>query len=863
MINHVRIEKGKRFLMLFAHHLTAVMAVVCSVIIFSGSYFKIGSQNVSTDVIYPWEEGTSYEDSSIFESHMQSGINDIVRMAVIRDQMESEGSYDGRKTVDIAAFVNRKTSYFNTEELSAKYYLEDLIKWQEYGFTYTYITESPSEKNRYFEDYRREHPWYNADGKRVYIVNSGDMVLEEIAEAESMMRAASEENTAVAGVDSDASSAVAQDVSDPVYEEHRLLDERYATVDGRSILDFVSTWEEYEEYLSILAAACEQLAYNYKEYRSFDEYYGAGATNFRYCVEMPSVDGVKYFTNDEAVEGIDSDDRITEHFRSYGKFLYYYPEHLDYESNTKISEEEIRRYVSRYSYAYTEDTRIWIAVDTAYPAQDAISAGQAQYGAIMPVYGWLLAAVFGGLLLYVILFIALTLSEGGADKERILKSVDYIPAEVMTGLAAAAGLILTYVVFLIGSIAAQSAFRQAWFPAACGITAFLANLTFMFFYLSLVRRLKAHVFWKHTLIVKIIFWNVRWMKRGWELFLKAAGSLYRNKSVVVRTWAPYMVFLLMNFVIIAWVLESGDEGWFLLALLMDLAVGIFQYRVNRTRQKIVDGIRQIREGNLSYQIDTARLFGDNFTLAEAVNNIGEGIREAVETSMKDERLKADLITNVSHDIKTPLTSIINYVDLIKREEIQDEKIKGYVQVLDSKSQRLKQLTEDLVEASKISSGNIVYHFETINFVELIHQTLGEFSEKFEQKELTIVTKLPELPVLIEADSRRIWRIVENLYNNLYKYVFPGTRVYLDMEVIEEDGKRMASLSIKNISAQPLNIDADELTERFIRGDVSRSTEGSGLGLSIAKNLTQAQHGSFTIYLDGDLFKVILKFPVKE
>ena len=231
--------------------------------------------------------------------------------------------------------------------------------------------------------------------------------------------------------------------------------------------------------------------------------------------------------------------------------------------------------------------------------------------------------------------------------------------------------------------------------------------------------------------------------------------------------------------------------------------------------------------------------------------------------MKDERMKADLITNVSHDIKTPLTSIINYVDLIKREEVDNERVRSYIKILDEKSQRLKQLTDDLVEASKISSGNINLHFEKINLVELINQTIGEFSEKFEKKALTSVINVNTQNAIIEADSRSTWRIMENLFNNVFKYALEGTRVYIAISGRmkgEAKEQEIVEISIKNISAKELNCNPEELTERFIRGDESRTTEGSGLGLSIAKNLTEAQHGTFEIVLDGDLFKVILTFP---
>lgn len=249
-------------------------------------------------------------------------------------------------------------------------------------------------------------------------------------------------------------------------------------------------------------------------------------------------------------------------------------------------------------------------------------------------------------------------------------------------------------------------------------------------------------------------------------------------------------------------------------------------------------------------------------MAEAVNDIGNGLNRAVEAGIKSERLKTDLITNVSHDIKTPLTSIINYVDLLKRENFDDPKIQGYLEILEAKSQRLKTLTEDVVEASKVSSGNITLEMMDVNLVEMLNQTIGEFSEKMDAKNLTIVATLPEEAAIIHVDGRRMWRVLENIFNNAAKYAMPGTRVYVDLKVTDaknENGKKKVFFSMKNMSENPLNINADELTERFIRGDISRSTEGSGLGLSIAKNLTEMQGGTFTLYVDGDLFKVMIEF----
>ena len=283
-------------------------------------------------------------------------------------------------------------------------------------------------------------------------------------------------------------------------------------------------------------------------------------------------------------------------------------------------------------------------------------------------------------------------------------------------------------------------------------------------------------------------------------------------------------------------------------------------RKARERHEIQCAIEKIAAGALDTTLDVEQFHGQERGIAASVNNIRAGLSEAIQERIKNERMKADLITNVSHDIKTPLTSIVNYVDLLKRENLENEKARNYIRVLDEKSQRLKQLTEDLVEASKISSGNIKLDIQTIDLVELLYQTGGEFNERFEARGLTIVTKLPHNGVLIRADGRQLYRAIENLYTNAAKYALENTRVYVELEVIGQK----AVFSIKNISKNPLpeQLDAHrDLTERFVRGEESRTTEGSGLGLSIAKNLTQLMGGAFAIKADGDLFAATITFDV--
>ncbi|WP_304969956.1 sensor histidine kinase [Romboutsia ilealis] len=270
---------------------------------------------------------------------------------------------------------------------------------------------------------------------------------------------------------------------------------------------------------------------------------------------------------------------------------------------------------------------------------------------------------------------------------------------------------------------------------------------------------------------------------------------------------------------------------------------------------IMEGTERIKGGDIHYKLDI--IGDDNFSnLAENINNIGEGLDKAIYNQLKSERLKSELITNVSHDLKTPLTSIINYIELIKKEEdIKPEHIKDYVNVLDSKSKRLKVLIEDLFEASKASSGNLELNMEKIDITQLLRQAIGEMEEKLSNANLDLKLRVPEEKTYIMADGKKLYRVLENLLSNISKYSLNNTRVYID--IIEENDK--VRLLMKNISSYELNFDPEEIMERFKRADESRNTEGSGLGLAIARDLVNAQGGRFEIDIDGDLFKSVVEF----
>ena len=290
-----------------------------------------------------------------------------------------------------------------------------------------------------------------------------------------------------------------------------------------------------------------------------------------------------------------------------------------------------------------------------------------------------------------------------------------------------------------------------------------------------------------------------------------------------------------------------------------IALWIFViYKVNSITiqfYEIKDALQEIYNGNVEVYLNEENYKGDLKEVSKYVNDIAGGFSNAISEQLKSERMKTELITNVSHDIKTPLTSIINYVDLLEKENIDNENIKKYLEIIDNKSQKLKKLTEDLVEASKASSGNIKLNIERINLDELIKQEIGEFEDKFNKIGLTTIIDIKDKNIYINADGRYIARVLDNIFSNISKYALENSRVYIDVNK-ENDN---VLVTFKNISREKLNISEEELMQRFVRGDESRNTEGSGLGLSISESLTKLQGGEFEINIDGDLFKVMIIF----
>lgn len=376
--------------------------------------------------------------------------------------------------------------------------------------------------------------------------------------------------------------------------------------------------------------------------------------------------------------------------------------------------------------------------------------------------------------------------------------------------------------------------------------------------MSIAVRFKLGKWWQNSLVYYAWSWVKRLLGWAWRM-VKGAVALICKIPMVSKTMMAYGVITLLEFLMI--LIFTWEPGAYLLVwILYRIALLPAVVYVALVLRKLQNGAKAIAEGDMNYQISTELMLPEFKKHAQNLNKIREGMTVAVEQKLKSERMKTELITNVSHDIKTPLTSIINYSDLIGKEPCDNPQILEYAQVLHRQSDRLKRLIEDLVEASKASTGNLEVHLAPCEVGVMISQTIGEYEQRLQTSQLTLVVNEPDKPIQIMADGRRLWRVFDNLMNNICKYSQPGTRVYLTLEEGQED----AVIIFRNTSRDPLNLSPDELMERFVRGDSARNSEGNGLGLSIARSLMELQKGTMSISIDADLFKVILRFPkIKE
>lgn len=468
-----------------------------------------------------------------------------------------------------------------------------------------------------------------------------------------------------------------------------------------------------------------------------------------------------------------------------------------------------------------------------YNTLDAIAA---------PVLAGSVACCAVALALLIVLMCA-----AGRRKDRegvVLNWHDKIPYDLYLAAEIVAQSIIWGIVFLEGFYYLEFNWDGAGVLWVAG-AAMGGSILILAFLLTTVTRIKARTLLRNTIIWRLCGWIAKWVKWGY-------GAVKSAFAALPLIWKAALVcggYLLLGLILA----ECSLFLWFLLtaALMAYVCWWILQWK------RIRLGTEKIIGGDPNYHIDSQKMPPDLKRHADELNNLSQAISAAVDERMKSEHFKAELITNVSHDLKTPLTSIINYVDLLKKEKIDNPKAQEYIEVLDRKSQRLKKLTEDLIEASKASTGALTVSKERLDVVQLIRQALGEYEEKLSAAGLTLVTALPEEALYINADGRHVWRVLDNLLNNCAKYAMEGTRVYLNAAARAES----VAVTVKNISRQELNVPPEQLMERFVRGDESRTTEGSGLGLSIARSLTELQGGRFWLEIDGDLFKANVAFPL--
>lgn len=536
---------------------------------------------------------------------------------------------------------------------------------------------------------------------------------------------------------------------------------------------------------------------------------------------------------------------------------YSYDEYMS-DANTAYSAMEATEMLESSYYPYsssTSDSTRHVVI-TGYIRKDGIVSGDSYADLIRlgnALYHYRTDALIGMAVSGVaslVLFVFLMYSAGRrpGTKEISLRFIDTIPWDLLaliTAILFAGGIglfiscygDLFYRFYSIDKFVPIAAF------SACGAAMFLL------FSLSLAARCKVPD-WGHNSVLYRCADGI-----GGVLHhpLRRLADLLRNLPLLWKTIVLGLIMIPLE--ILCLFLLYWDSLVYPIVL-FNIVVALIILSAVLNMKKLQIGCKAVADGNLNYRVDTSHMYLDYRRHGEDLNRIGAGISIAVEERLKSERFKTELITNVSHDLKTPLTSIVNYADLLSKVALPEE-AEAYVEVLQRQSQRLKKLTEDLVEASKASTGNLPVEITTIDLGELMNQVVGEYEDRLEKANLKAVIGLPEVRISALADGRYLWRIMDNLLSNACKYALAGTRVYLDLSYVGS----CAILSIKNVSRDRLNISADALMERFVRGDASRNTEGSGLGLSIAQSLAELMDGKLSLSVDGDLFKAELQLPL--
>ena len=865
---------------------TGVKAIVLIVAILSGAMLitnLLSLMNLAGSIDLPslWTMSQQpFEESQEFNYMVENYMDDVLTQIRLENLFETDGMMNRNKEIDVMEYSKNDTA--NGENVSGiAYSLEELINWGEdfdsaesdnYAKNSVIVCQKPEGTYEYY---------YTSDF--MTRVESGvfDIIMQDGSDVDGFLQELQNGKYTSSGFyNFDIVDMEGNILYTDCWNFGSALIEKYAPQGAENLLQVVNNSPRLNGKLSViyddLAYTLGNIYSDYQNYQMGFEHLEEGNTNFTYI--YANNDTKKVVTNKTSYENYAELEKNVQNLISEKdvKYMVIYPKLKDFNSNMNVSKSDKWEKLRSYSSEKKWNSVFAVAVDTTYTIQDQFYQNKVAYDNNIPYFKgttWLLVL---SIILFLGATIWLTLEAGrtAEDEELHLNGFDHWKTEIAAVLIVLIWIVGSYIgihfwngniytmindiptylkdggtyfeYYYARGMDVSSAYMSASLYLPSLSIAELAEIYFYgvftlgcFFmgYVSLIKRIKGRNLWKNSLL---------------RVIVRFIYKIYDNRKKTTKT-----VLLLCGFFLVQGIAVLFRNGvTMLLVLLAD--VGVFYVVLNGLllKEKLKKGIEEIALGNMEYQIPLQGLRGENLKLAEMINGIANGFHMAVEEAMKNERLKTDLITNVSHDIKTPLTSIINYVAILKQSDIADPKIQGYLDILEAKAQRLKTLTEDVVEASKVSSGNISLEYMDVDLVEMIQQTEGEMAEKFEARNLKMIVNLPAEPAVVHVDGRRMWRVLENIFGNAAKYAMPGTRVYADLK-LEED---TVDLSLKNVSEHQLNISADELTERFIRGDLSRSSEGSGLGLSIAQSLTTMQGGTFNLYLDGDLFRVNIRFP---
>lgn len=875
--------KGKRYRSNFAKtvwiviaHLAAVAAAVCMV-----AFVALYEKGIRLD-----DRNKNYIESEEFNNELRQKGTDIIGGLSAQEDINFLKNAGSSAVIDLFEFKEKGNSWDAIKELSMKnvsglaYSVNDILEWaKDWDGSEAYYdngniiqcrTTDGTSHCFYLDDFKKriEDGTLKIDYNKDYFDSDADEFwdktdAQKVDAAYDLIYWNSDASQNIGSV-MDVTTGV--EYSETYFLSVNGLAEKFAPQGADNLLDAVNSSEEwsgsprgaYDELANLLdcISSVQNDAKTYEYTTAQDNSFQPtgeceeGSSNLTYLFADKKAKTV--YTNKEAYGDYTQLEQNLEKILKEHTFAVVYPDLSECVTDIPNISLQVWNHTIKQSLD-TEDFVFAVNVDIEFPIADSIASDAETFkkyaNLMLPVLlGTILSCV-----IWLISMIWLTVAAGRKpeDEEIHLNSFDRWYTEIAAGIVIGVWLVGVMGMVTVISNSLIGTFNNMQILiillVICGIYTMAWFLTG---YLSLVRRIKAGTFWKNSLLRRIL----KWIGKCNRKIIDFIGSFSRNTSEKIKVLFGIGGFVFLQFLLMLFMINAS--GIFALVLIVaDVAAIVYAVRKVDGLDLVMDGLKKISDGELQYKIKTEQLTGKYKAMAEYINNIGDGLDAAVENSLKKERMQTELITNVSHDLKTPLTSIINYVDLLKRENLTDPKVQEYLRILDEKSQRLKVLTEDVVEASKASTGNIKFEMNDIDFVEMVQQVIGEFEEKFQEKNLTMMVHFTDEPSMIYADGQKMWRVLENVFGNVVKYAMEGTRVYAE---IRNSNKKVV-FSLKNISAQPLNFSADELTERFIRGDVARNTEGSGLGLSIAKSLTELQGGEFKLYLDGDLFKVMITF----